>query len=169
MRAALGDAFDNGCGIFQHQLACGEIIQEKQRLGPLAHQIIHAHCHQIDADGLKISGIDGDAQLGAHTIGGGHQNRVGVARILEIKQRAKAAQARHHAGARSAFCGRLDPLDQRIACVNINARLGVGDAVFAIRHDGPLFCLRAAYRMGAEFAIGKRGSPQQRRQMRSKA
>mmetsp|Transcript_23490 Transcript_23490/g.41358 ORF Transcript_23490/g.41358 Transcript_23490/m.41358 type:complete len:278 (+) Transcript_23490:2707-3540(+) len=135
---ALGDAFDDAGGLFQFQLAGGEIVEEKQRLRPLADQIIDAHGHQIDADAVHVARVDGDAQLCAHPIGGRHQNRVGEPSGLQVKKPAKAAQTRGHAGP---FCrrrGRFDPVHQGIARINIHARLGIGHSVLGYRHAASL-------------------------------
>ena len=143
---------DDARGLIHIQLAGCKVVKEEQRFRPLAHQIIDAHRHQIDADCIDASGINGDAQLGADAVSCSHQNRVGEARRLQIKQRAEATQARHRAGAVGTFCGRFDPFDQRVACININACIGIGQAVLfgcghaaapvtkscaAVAHGGP--------------------------------
>jgi hypothetical protein len=70
---------------------------EKQRLCPLADQIVHAHRDQIDADRVHMAGINGDAQLGAHAVGGRHQNRVAIPAAFRSNSAPKPAQARHDA------------------------------------------------------------------------
>ncbi len=43
---------------------------------------------------VMAAGFDGDLQLGAHAVGGGDQQRVGVAGRLQVEQRPEAAQGR---------------------------------------------------------------------------
>ena len=49
-----------------------EIIQEKQRLGPLADQIVDAHRHQINPHSGQVCQLDGNAQLRSDAIGCSH-------------------------------------------------------------------------------------------------
>ena len=96
--ATCGNALDNACGAVNIQLAGGEIIQKKQRLRALTDQIVDAHGDQINADGVHISGINRNPQLGADPIGGGHQNRIAKACVFEVKQRSEPAQPGHNTG-----------------------------------------------------------------------
>ena len=125
---ACRNAVDDAGGLFHIQLACGKIIKEKQWLCPLADQIIDAHRHQIHADCVHMARVNRNAQFGAHTIRCRHQNRVFIPRAFQIKQRAKPAKARHHPRPRRAFGRWLDRLDQRIARINVHARLRIGQA-----------------------------------------
>ena len=57
-----------------------DVVEEEQRLGSLAHQVVDAHGHQVDADGVEAAELLGHHQLGAHPVGGRHQDRPAVAR-----------------------------------------------------------------------------------------
>ena len=129
------NAVDNARGLFDIQLARGKIIQKKQRLGPLTDQIVDAHRHQINADRINVAGINRNAQLGANAIGCSHQNGIGIPSAFQIKQRAKPAKPRHCAGALRALCRRFDPFNQRIACINVHARIGIGQPVMSGHHQ----------------------------------
>ena len=111
------------------QLAGGEIVQEEQRFGALHHQVVDAHRHQIDADRVVQPGLDGDLQLGADAVGGGHQHRIGEPRRLQVEQRAEAAEPAHHARPLRGPRQRLDRLDQRIAGLDIHAGRAIGQPV----------------------------------------
>ena len=54
-------------------------------------EVIDAHGHQIDADGVVLLQVDGEAQLGAHPVGAGDQHRLLVAR-RNLTQGPKAAK-----------------------------------------------------------------------------
>ena len=156
--AALRDAFDHRCGHLGIQRAGGEIIQKEQGLCTLADQIVHAHGHKVHAHGIDDARVDGDAQLGAHAIGGGHQDRIGVPGGLEIEEPAKTAQPRHDPGPMGRGRGGLDPLDQRIARVNIHPRIRVGQPVLAIAHPALLCRAALAHRvMRSKVRVSRRG------------
>ena len=129
-----GNAGDDAGRLFDIQLAGGKVVEEQQGFGPLAHQIVHAHGHQINADGVDIAGVDGDAQLGAHTVGCRHKDGVVVARRLEVKERAKTTKAPHGAGAIGALGRRLDPVNQRISGIDIHPRICIGQAIMSGGH-----------------------------------
>ncbi len=81
-----------------------------------------------------MAGVDGDAELGAHPVGRGDEDRVAVARGLQVEKRAKAAQPRHCPGPRGALRGGLDPLDEGVARIDVHPRLGIGQPVLPPRH-----------------------------------
>ena len=93
---------DHRRGRLDVEPAGGEIVEEEQRLGPLADEVVDAHGDEVDADGVEPAGVDREPELGADAVGGGDQHRVGVARRLEVEERAEAAEPRHRRpGARS--------------------------------------------------------------------
>ena len=114
------------------QFAAGEVVEEEQRLGALHHQIVHRHRDEVDADAVMDAGLDRDLELGADAIGRGHQDRIGVARGLQVEQAAKTADLGIGAGARGGADHRLDQVDQTVARVDIDARIRISQPVFAL-------------------------------------
>ncbi|MPM93357.1 hypothetical protein SDC9_140494 [bioreactor metagenome] len=108
------------------QLAAGEIIEEEQGLGALHQHIVHAHGHQVDAHGVVHIPLECQLELGAHAVGAAHQHRLLVA-LGHLEQRAEAADAGHHAFAQGFLGQRLDALDQRVARVDVDASVFVGN------------------------------------------
>ena len=53
---------------------------------------------------------------------------------LEVEQAAKAADFGIGAGPRGGAHHRLDQVDQPVAGIDIDARIGIGEAVFAVGH-----------------------------------
>ena len=92
LHAALGHALDDVGDLFRHVAAAGDIIEEHQRLCTGADDIVDAHGHAVDADGVVLIHDHGHLQLGAHTVGAGDQHRVLVTGAIQLKQAAKAAQ-----------------------------------------------------------------------------
>ncbi|MNE13621.1 hypothetical protein D3C80_1064630 [compost metagenome] len=89
--AACTYAGDHGGGGVHIQLAGGIVVEEEQGLGALHDEVIDAHGHQIDAHGIVLLQIDGQTQLGAHTVGTGDQYRLLVA-SRDLTQGPKAAK-----------------------------------------------------------------------------
>ena len=81
--------------------------------------------------GAVPPGLDGEHQLGADAVGGGDQDRVAEAGRLEVEQRAEAAEAAHRAGPVGGAGERLDALDQRVAGLDVDAGVAIGQAVGA--------------------------------------
>ena len=69
-------------------------------------------------------GLDRDLELGADAVGGGDEQGIDIAGRLQVKQRAEPAQRCVRAGSSGRLGQRLDRLDQRRACVDIDAGLG---------------------------------------------
>ena len=57
-------------------LAAGDVVKEEQRFGTLSGDVVDAHGHAIDADGVVLIGHLGDHELGAHAVGAGDENRL---------------------------------------------------------------------------------------------
>ena len=72
------------------------------------------------------AGFDGELELGADAVGGGDQHGVLEAASLEIEQAAEAADAAEQPCAFRLGRERTDRLDQRVACVDIDARIAIG-------------------------------------------
>ena len=79
LHTALGYAADNLSNLFRDVLAAGNVIQEKQRFRPAADDIVDAHRHRINADGVVLVHQNGQFHLGAATVGAGYQHRLGHA------------------------------------------------------------------------------------------
>ncbi len=69
-----------------------DVVEEEQRLGALAHQVVHAHGHQVDPDGVETAGGLGHQSLGPHSVGAGHQYRLSVLAGVEGEQAAEVTQ-----------------------------------------------------------------------------
>ena len=54
LNAALGNAGHDVGHMLGHHLADSNIILQEQRLRPTHHQVIHAHGHQVDPDGVMF-------------------------------------------------------------------------------------------------------------------
>jgi hypothetical protein len=79
-----------------------------------------------------LADVDGDLELGADAVGGADQDRVLEAGGLQVEQRAEAAQAGIRAGAAGGLGERLDGLDQRLAGIDVDAGIAVGQALLGV-------------------------------------
>src|SRR5262245_2372761 len=85
------DTGDNGGAELWPELSTRVVVKKEQGLGPLNDQIVHAHCDQIDADGVVPAGFNGDLELGTDAIRCCDKNRIPVASLFEIKYPSKSA------------------------------------------------------------------------------
>ena len=105
-------------------MPAGEVVEEEERLGPLHQNVVDAHGHQVDADGVVHTQREGQLELGAHPVGPRHQHRLAVAG-RNLEQPAKAPDARQQPRALRAGRQRLDPLDQCVARVDVDPGIPV--------------------------------------------
>ena len=129
LQAAFGDAVnDAGRGI-DVQFTGRVIIQEKQRLSTLNHQVVHAHGDQVDADGVVTLQIHCQTQLGTDAVGAGDQYRLAVF-LRQCAQRAESAQSPHHFRATGFLHHALNTVDESVACINIHAGIFIAERGF---------------------------------------
>jgi len=132
LAAAGSDAGDDGCSGRDVEPAAGKVIEEEEGFGALHDEVVDAHGHEVDADGVVPAGRDGDLELGAHAIGRGDEDRIAKAGSLGIEEGAEAAEAGGGAAARRRPRQRLDRLDQRVAGIDIDTGRLVGPAVYGV-------------------------------------
>ena len=99
LHATVGHAGDDLLQQGRVVLAAGDVVQEEQRFGALGGDIVDAHGHAVDADGVVLVGHLGHDELGAHAVGAGDQHRFAVSERGEVEQAAEPADAADHAGA----------------------------------------------------------------------
>jgi hypothetical protein len=102
--------------------AHGQIIQEKQGSGPTGDDIVHAHGHQIDADGVVAVHENRDFDFGAHAVGGRNQHRVVIFLHVQVKQPGKPADFPDDPGAVGGFHQGANGLDKGVGLVDIHPR-----------------------------------------------
>jgi hypothetical protein len=124
--AAPGDAGEDRHARRRLELRRGEIVEEEQRLGTLDDEVVDAHRHEIDADSVEDAGVDGDPELRPDAIGRRHQDRVGVSRRREVEEAAEPADLGIGAAPPGRPDDRLDRLDEGVAGVDIDPRIGIG-------------------------------------------
>ena len=115
LAAALGHALDELLDVVGVELADRDVVEEEQRLGALADEVVDAHGHEVDADGVEAAGGLGDQRLGADAVGGRHEHRVAVAVLGEGEQPAEAADVADDLGPERGADLRLDALDGLLA------------------------------------------------------
>src|SRR6185503_1742349 len=115
LRAPFCDALHDSSRRVFVKLAGSKIIQEKQRLGALNDNVVDAHRHQVNADGVIKAALDRDLHLCADAIVGGDQDRVDEPRRLEIEQSAETAKLRARSRTSSGSGERADSVHDPIA------------------------------------------------------
>ena len=91
LAAALGHALDELLDVVGVEPADGDVVEEEERLGALADEVVDAHGHEVDADGVEATGGLGHQRLGADTVGRRHEHRLAVAGGVEAEQAAEPA------------------------------------------------------------------------------
>ena len=134
LAAAFRDAADDRNALVGIEFAGSEIVEKKQGFCTLYNEIVDAHGHEIDADGVVFAGVDGDLELGADAVVGRYQNRIGEAGSLEIEQAAETADFAIGAWPTGGSHQRLDLLHHEVAGVDIDARVGIGEPVGSFVH-----------------------------------
>ena len=106
LNTALAHALYDVGNTLRHVLAAGDIVEEEQRLCTAADNVVHAHCHAVDADGVVLIHEEGDFELCAYAVGPGDQHGAGNAGEVKLEQSAEAA----HVGADAGGYGSCDVL-----------------------------------------------------------
>src|SRR5690606_31623436 len=138
LTASFGNARNDVHALVRRKLAGRKIIEEEKWLGTLNNEIVDAHGNQIDAHRVVLVGVDGDLQLGADAVIGGNEHRVLEACGLEVEQAAKAADLSVRTGAARGPHERLDLLDHKVAGIDVDASLRIGQAIMGSRLVGGL-------------------------------
>ena len=97
---AVGHAGDERLHLVGDELPGDHVVEEEQRLRSQADQVVDAHGHEVDADGVETSGVAGHERLGPHTVGGGHENGLGETSGVEGEAAAEATDAPENFGPR---------------------------------------------------------------------
>ncbi len=96
------------------------VVEEEQRLRALDQDVVDAHRDEIDADRVVAAERERELQLGADAVGARHQHGLAIA-LRQLDQRAESADAGQHLRAQRPLRERLDPLDERVAGVDVDA------------------------------------------------
>src|SRR6516165_591608 len=126
--AAFRNAADHRLRHAKVELPGREIVEKEQGLCTLHHKVVDVHGHKVDADPGIDARLDGELELGAHSIGGGDQYGIFEAARLEIEQAAKSANRAKYALALGPSCKGGNGFDQRVARVDIDASVAIGHA-----------------------------------------
>lgn len=124
---AHGDSLDDLRCLIRIEMAAGIVIEKEQWFRSLDQEIIDAHRHEIDTDGVVLIGRDGQPQLGTNAIRSGNQNRMPVAPKWQFEQSAETAQPAHNFAAPGHLGERFDLFNETVAGINIDAGLLITD------------------------------------------
>ena len=90
LNTALRNTADNGSDLLRNIFAAGNVVQEEQRLCAAANNIIDAHRHRIDTDGVMLVHQNRQLNLGTAAIRSGNQHRLFHAGHGQTEAAAKA-------------------------------------------------------------------------------
>ena len=129
--ASVGYPADELFHLLWFDFAHRDVVEEEQRLRALAHEIVHAHRDQVDADGLVVTGHRCNERFRPDTVGSRHQHRAVVARRCQVEQTAKSADRARDTRAFGPGDMGLDPVDRFLARVDVHPGLFVRTHCFA--------------------------------------
>ncbi len=126
--AALGHALDDGGDPVGVVLPAGDVVQEEEGLGPQADDVIDAHGHGIDSDGVVGVHVEGQLELGPDPVGPGDQDGLFIA-LGELEEAAEAPDGGEDPGAVGPGQVVFHELNGPVAGGDIDAGLGIGGGV----------------------------------------
>ena len=150
---ALGHTAHDGGDLLGDVLTAGNVVQEEQGLCAHADDVVDAHSHGVDADGVVLVHEDGQLHLGAAAVGAGDQNGLGHTRHVEAEAAAEAAHVVHAALVLGAGNVPLHQLDRLVAGGNVYAGGGVAFGLGIRMHGSISFRLFSFYGVGLLFAV----------------
>jgi hypothetical protein len=125
----IGDTFHDRCSLLYVEASTSKIVEEKERLGALHHDVVDAHPDKIDADGVVPAHGQGKFELGTDAVGAGDQYGFPVPGG-EFKKAAKAPESRQHTRSPGLGDERFDTIYERIAGVDVHAGVPIRQGGF---------------------------------------
>ncbi len=101
--------------------AHGHIVEKEHRVGSIDDDIVHDHAHQIYPDVLMAVGHQRDLDFRAHSIGGGYEHRILIAREIQPETACEPAYPTNDLRPVGGLHDGLDSLDQEILFIDIDA------------------------------------------------
>ena len=99
-------------------------------------EVVDAHGDEIDPNHIVYAGFDCDFDLGADPIISGNKERIAKACRLKIENASEAANFGIGTAPSRRPHDRLDFFDHCIACIDIDASIGIGEAIL-VCHIAP--------------------------------
>ena len=99
LAAAFGHTGDYRLDHLGTGLSLGYIIQEEERLGSLRQDVVHAHGHRVDANGVVLVHGECYLQFRPDSVGSAYKHRFLVAQRSEVEHTPEGADAAHYSGA----------------------------------------------------------------------
>ena len=132
LTAAVAHALDNIRHLVRNELGLSDIVQKDERFCALADDVVHAHCHRVDADGVVLVQHKGIFELGAHAVRARHQ-AIAVRLIVQSVKAAKGAEVAEHAAVISGFDVFFHQFDRFVTRFHVYARALIIDSHIILR------------------------------------
>ena len=115
------------------EMACGEVIEKEKRFRALNHDVIDAHCDQINADAAVAIVSHREFEFRANPVGARHKNRTPKSIHRQFEQSGKTAWSGQYLRS-PGFCDEgLYRFHKTITGINIDSGIAVSERCFT-RH-----------------------------------
>ena len=139
MFATRRDAANHSGRSLDTQPATGKVVQKVQGLCPLNENVVDAHRHQIDPNGVMPIKGKREFELGPDAVSPRNQDGLPIS-LGKLVQGAKPPNTRQHAGIQGATGERLDSLHQRIAGLHVNPCIAIRNRLIHPCHPAKTSC-----------------------------
>ncbi len=128
--AALGHAGDEIRHLGRIEVPDRDVVEQEQRLRPLAHEVVDAHGHEVEADRVEAGDLLGNECLGADAVGAGDEDGLAVAAGGQLEEATEAAEAAEDLGPVGRAGQRPDEVDGPLGGGDVDAGRRVGGRAF---------------------------------------
>ena len=128
LSTARGHAADEICNAVRIEPTDGDVVEERERLGAAAGDVVGAHCHEVDADRVPPPEGSCDRGFRADPVGRGHDHRLAVPG-RDRDPTPEPAQAPDDLRSTGRFDRLAHELDRAIASGDVDAGPCVGNAL----------------------------------------
>ncbi len=103
-----------------------DVVEEDDRLGPRAHEVVHAHRDEVLSDAPEPVEGTGDLELRAHPVGRRDEHRVAPPPLAHGEPPRESADRAQHPRSVAGSELRGDPPHGLVACGDVDSGSGVG-------------------------------------------
>ena len=121
LAATFRHAGDDGLHLGGDIVSQRDVVQENERFGPLGEDVVDAHRHGVNADGVVLVHRKGDLEFRANAVGAADKDRFIDIQSGKVEHAAEGADVSHRSDALRGCDVLLDPADHFIPRLKVHA------------------------------------------------